>query len=44
MQAVHARTACNRKGELRHEQHRPQQTLLYQLVERHYPHLLDTLA
>jgi hypothetical protein len=28
---------------LRYERHRPEQTLLYQVVERHYPHFLETL-
>lgn len=26
------------------ERHRPEQTLLYQLVEKHYPALVDQLA
>lgn len=37
-----ARKACGQ--ERRHECHRPEQTLLYQLVEQHYPLLLSTLG
>lgn len=45
MRAAHsARKAHHGQGELRYERHRPEQTLLYQLVEQHYPCLLATVA
>ena len=28
----------------RHERHRPEQTLLYQIVEQHYPEFKDVMA
>ncbi len=31
-------------GPVRYERHRPATTLLYQLVERHYPEFLTALA
>ena len=31
-------------GPVRYERHRPETTLLYQLVERHYPAFLTALA
>jgi len=31
-------------GDVAYERHQPEQTLLYQLVEAHYPALVDQLA
>ncbi len=44
MLAVHARMAPPGIGAPSYERYRPEDTLLYQLVEQHYPQLLATLA
>jgi hypothetical protein len=31
-------------GHATYERHRPEQTLLYQLIEKHYPALIEQLA
>jgi len=39
-----ARTAQQGNSEPHYARHRPEQTLLYQLIEQHHPQLLATLA
>lgn len=42
---VHAaRTATRERDAGRYQRHRPEQTLLYQLVEQHYPVFVDCMA
>lgn len=44
MSALLANRDCSTADAARHARHHPEQTLLYQLVERHYPVFLETLA
>ncbi len=43
-QAPACRDASTGHGVLRNERHRPEQTLLYRLVEQHYPEFADAMA
>ena len=37
------RSACNAVATARHQRHQPEKTLLYQIVEQHYPALAEDL-
>jgi len=39
-----ARNACADPGAFRYQRHRPEKTLLYQLVSKHYPDFRQQLA
>ena len=43
-QAPAGREASTGHGVRRYERHRPEQTLLYRLVEQHYPEFADAMA
>jgi len=44
MPALLANRDCSNADAARYERHRPEQTLLYQVVEQHYPVFLDLRA
>jgi len=44
MEAAQSSGVSERAGGLRYSRHSPESTLLYQIVERHYPRLLETLG
>ncbi len=44
MSSIKARQAAHGKTQWRYELHRPEQSLLYQTVEKHYPDFLEQLA
>ena len=44
MPQVHAGKDADAVGARRYERHRPERTLLYQLVEQHYPEFAEAMA
>ena len=44
MEAAQSSGVSERAGGPRYSRHSPKSTLLYQIVERHYPRLLETLG
>ena len=44
MPQVHAGKDADAVGARRYERHRPERTLLYRLVEQHYPELAEAMA
>ncbi len=44
MEAAQSIWGSESAGGARHSRHRPESTLLYQIVERHYPRFLEALG